>query len=183
MASKFTPEEEHQFMGAALEQAQKAQSEDEIPVGCVLVRQGKIVARGSNRTNQSRNGTRHAEFEAADALLAAHAGDVEAAAFGRCTLFVTCEPCIMCAGALALLGIGRVVYGCPNDKFGGNGSIVSGHDVGCGRCEGAGGGVGIGETGGGRAPGSAYPSKGGVRAAEAVSLLQRFYEAGNPNGA
>lgn len=52
----------------------------------------------------------------------------------RCQLYVTCEPCIMCAGALSLLGIPRVVYGCPNDKFGGCGSIVPVHQQGCGTC-------------------------------------------------
>ncbi len=52
----------------------------------------------------------------------------------RCTLYVTCEPCIMCAGALALLGIGHVYYGCQNDRFGGCGSILSLHEKGCGTC-------------------------------------------------
>ena len=54
----------------------------------------------------------------------------------RCDLYVTCEPCIMCAGALSLLGIHRVVFGCKNDRFGGNGSILSLHSSGCGTCSG-----------------------------------------------
>ncbi|KAJ9533708.1 hypothetical protein QJQ45_026829 [Haematococcus lacustris] len=79
-------------------------------------------------------GTRHAEFEAIDQLLAAHYHDMQAAAFHRCTLYVTVEPCIMCAGALALIGIGEVVFGCGNDRFGGCGSIWSVCDWGCGGC-------------------------------------------------
>lgn len=56
------------------------------------------------------------------------------AGFDRCVLYVTCEPCIMCAGALSLLGFERVYYGCANDKFGGNGSILSIHQDGCYPC-------------------------------------------------
>lgn len=52
----------------------------------------------------------------------------------RCDLYVTCEPCIMCAGALSLLGFRSVTFGCPNDKFGGNGSILGVHATGCGGC-------------------------------------------------
>lgn len=114
-------------------------------------------------------GTRHAEFEAIDALLAAHGGDGAAARFGACRLYVTCEPCIMCAGALSLLGFQEVVYGCANDKFGGNGSILSVHASGCGGC-------------GSGPAGRSYPSRGGLLAERAVFLLQRFYSAGNPNG-
>lgn len=54
----------------------------------------------------------------------------------RCDLYVTCEPCIMCAGALSIVGIRRVVYGCKNERFGGNGSILSIHSTGCGTCSG-----------------------------------------------
>lgn len=207
-------------------QARRAMEEEEIPVGCVLARHGEVVSRGANRTNATRNGTRHCEFEAIDALLRANGGDVEACAFPTCTLYVTCEPCIMCAGALSLVGVGRVVFGCPNDKFGGNGSIWRVHEAPCGTCgvdkagsrgrrggamgkgsEGGGdeGGGGRGDErpqgaaeedggrpqgtaegdGGGRRPAAlcapaAYPSLGGLRAVEAVKLLQTFYAAGNP---
>lgn len=162
--------------------------EEEIPVGCVLVRDGQVVSRGANRTNATRNGTRHCEFEAIDALLRRNGGSAEACAFPKCTLYVTCEPCIMCAGALSLVGIGRVVFGCPNDKFGGNGSIWRVHDQPCGTCgtgkdratdDAAGTGAAGGSATQAGAP-SAYPSLGGLRAAEAVKLLQTFYAAGNP---
>ena len=81
------------------------------------------------------------------------------------TLYVTCEPCIMCAGALAHLGIGGVVYGCGNDKFGGCDAIWPVAQVGCGGC------------GGGAACG--FPFRKGLFAADAIRLLQRFYESGN----
>jgi tRNA-specific adenosine deaminase 2 len=114
----------------------------------------------------------------------------------------------MCAGALSLLQFASVTYGCANDKFGGNGSILSVHQTGCGSCSGRGGeeqllwglqgqqqqqqqqhasqgspaAVGSGWSAGtSRPPGSTYPSRGGLLAAEAVDLLQRFYAAGNPN--
>jgi tRNA-specific adenosine deaminase 2 len=124
-------------------------------------------------------GTRHAEFVAIDALLAASAGDVAAARFPECDLYVSCEPCIMCAGALSLLGVRSVVFGCPNDKFGGNGSIVPVHQLGCGACSGD---AGVPpEAASGRPLGKTYPSRGGLRAAEAVALLQDFYVSGNPH--
>jgi tRNA-specific adenosine deaminase 2 len=166
-------------------QAQRAQDEGEVPVGCVLVRGDAVVARGRNATNASRNGTRHCEFVAVDALLAAHAGDAVAARFPECTLYVTCEPCIMCAGALSLLGVAAVAYGCANDKFGGNGSIVPVHELGCGACCAAGdrGEPTSGPAAARPAGGGAYLSRGGLLGERAIQLLQDFYIAGNPNGA
>lgn len=96
------------FMRQALAEAWRAYDRLEVPVGCVVVRDGVVVARGSNRTNELRNGTRHAEFEAIDAILTAAGGDVLAAGFDRCELFVTCEPCIMCAGALSTMRFAKV---------------------------------------------------------------------------
>jgi tRNA-specific adenosine deaminase 2 len=134
---------------------------------CVIVRDGVVVAAGSNSPNVTRNvrlcahgtlacvstharialrigtnarnhqATRHAELEAIDTLLAAHGGDAAAAGFARCELYVTCEPCIMCAAALSLLKLRRVVYGCANDRFGGCGSVLDVHAQGvapCGGC-------------------------------------------------
>jgi tRNA(Arg) A34 adenosine deaminase TadA len=101
-------ERELKYMRQALGEAWRAYERQEVPVGCVVVRDGAVVARGSNRTNELRNATRHAEFEAVDAVLAASGGDVAAAGFDRCELFVTCEPCIMCAGALSTLRFAKV---------------------------------------------------------------------------
>lgn len=135
IANGWTERDRH-FMQQALIEARRSHLEQEVPIGCVVVRAGEIIARGGNLTNAARNGTRHAEFVAIDAILAAHNGDAAAARFHECELYVTCEPCIMCAGALALLSFRRVVFGCPNDKFGGTGSILTVHQDGCGGCGG-----------------------------------------------
>lgn len=166
---EFTPSDEA-HMREALAEAARALDEWEVPCGCVLVddRTGVVVARGRNRTNATRNGTRHAEFEAIDAWLVANDGDVRRCAFGSCSLYVTCEPCVMCAGALSALGIKRAVYGCANDKFGGNGTVLDVHDTGCGSCAHD------------RARGAPYESIGGLFADEAVRLFQEFYIRGNP---
>ena len=152
------------FMAQAMEQAQRALDSGETPVGCVIVRDGAIVSRGHNLTNASRNGTRHAEMIAIDEILAAGNG---VDYFSGCTLYVSCEPCIMCAGALGLLNFRNVVYGCANDKFGGNGSILSIHKGGRGGC-------------GGASVGGTYPSVGGLMRDDAILLLQKFYISGNP---
>ncbi|KXZ55967.1 hypothetical protein GPECTOR_2g1519 [Gonium pectorale] len=117
-------------------------------------------------------GTRHAEMIAIDEMLAGCGGDVQAAGFDRSDLYVTVEPCIMCAGALSLLGFRSVVYGCRNDRFGGCGSILPVNQEGCGPCS-------------GRPPvgahvGRSFPAKGGLFPEEAVELLREFYAAGNP---
>ena len=115
---EFTDEDER-WMRAALVEAEGALNRWEVPVGCVVVRDGEAVATGSNRTNELRNGTRHAEFEAIDALLKRHGGDPRAVGFDRCDLYVTCEPCIMCAGALSVLGFGRCITGAATTSSGG----------------------------------------------------------------
>ena len=142
------------LMRRALAEASAALGRGETPVGCVLALEdgGKggardgdgdgVLAVGANRTNASKDGTRHAELEAVDALLAADAERAAAAAAGGpaaaqlladVELFVSVEPCIMCAAALSALGLKRVFYGCPNDKFGGCGSILRVHEEGA--CE------------------------------------------------
>ena len=110
----------------------------EVPVGCVVVRDGQIVARGANQTNITRNATRHAEFVAIDALLEACDYDVATLQQAQLDLYVTCEPCIMCAGALSTMNFRRAIYGCPNDKFGGCGSVLNVHLDACGTCDGTG---------------------------------------------
>jgi len=115
--------------------------------------------------------TRHAELEAIDALLASCQGDVAAARFPDCALYVTVEPCIMCAAALSLLRFKRVVFGCANERFGGCGSVLGVHAAGATPC------------GGADAQPLPLPAVGGLHAAEAVALLKAFYLRGNPNGA
>jgi tRNA-specific adenosine deaminase 2 len=114
------------FMRMALDQARLSAKNGEIPVGCVFVdRHGCVLAEGYNQTNVSRNGTRHSELVAIDDAILCRKIPFEA--FRESTLYVTCEPCIMCAAAIAKLHIKRVYFGCSNDRFGGNGSILSIH--------------------------------------------------------
>ncbi|KAK2017930.1 cytidine deaminase-like protein [Colletotrichum eremochloae] len=168
------------FMGQALDMARLALRTNETPVGCVLVYNGSVIARGMNATNVTRNGTRHAEFMAVSALLSYRpinneeavdtqlrqqanerskadvtddesglfpmdddyvkeghlypygqklhrATRVERSIVRECTLYVTVEPCVMCAGLLRQLGIKKVYFGAVNDKFGGTGGVFSIH--------------------------------------------------------
>eukprot|EP00884_Botryococcus_braunii_P005150 jgi/Botrbrau1/14636/Bobra.0364s0019.2 len=161
------------FMREALSEAMGALERQEVPIGCVLVADDSIVAKGSNRTNESRNACRHAEMEAIDSVLQCHNGDTSV--FRKCELYVTCEPCIMCAAALRLLGFRKVYYGCANDRFGGCGSILPVHRLGCGSCG--------GETTArtlGTGDDEAMECRGGLFKQEAVELLQAFYLMGNP---
>ncbi|CAJ0548345.1 Ff.00g050990.m01.CDS01 [Fusarium sp. VM40] len=171
-----------QFTEAALDMARLALRTNETPVGCVLVHDGKIIARGMNATNVTRNGTRHAEFMALGALLSyppkdgprttylkpkpkpeeqsAAASDASSVDSGppdegnedgskghlypygqkvhpdarvdrsiirESILYVTVEPCVMCASLLRQLGIKKVYFGAVNDKFGGTGGVFSIH--------------------------------------------------------
>lgn len=163
------------FMKLALEQAKIAFDSLEVPVGCVIVMDGKVISCGRNRTNETRNATRHAEMDAIDVLVEQWkekelTKPEVAEMFSKCYLYVTCEPCIMCASALSFLGIKEVYYGCANDKFGGCGSILSLH-------------TSTSEilTSGGQVERKSYKCTGGIMAAEAVSLFRNFYELGNPN--
>ncbi|KAK9914971.1 hypothetical protein WJX75_003148 [Coccomyxa subellipsoidea] len=162
-------EDDRHFMTLAFEEARGALARGEVPIGCIIVREGEVIATGSNMTNETRNATRHAEMDAIDKVLADTEASDRSHAFERCRLFVTCEPCIMCAGALGLLRFAQVVYGCRNDRFGGCGSILSIHENGCGGC-------------GGAPTPSEYKLKcrGGLMAEEAVTLLKQFYATGNP---
>ena len=113
-------------MDKAFEMAEHALHTHEVPVGCVIVHEGKIVARGCNQVNASKNATRHAEMVAIDELLQ-YAGTVKLSLEEVCAssqLYVTVEPCIMCAFALRQVGLVDVVFGCCNERFGGCGSVL-----------------------------------------------------------
>ena len=119
------------WMNEAFDEAKKSFNNFEVPVGCVMVHKGQIIARGGNETNVSKNGTRHCEIVATEAVCKAYEGAWDFKSFFRdVTLYVTVEPCVMCAAALRILGLGRVVYGCRNDRFGGCGSVYSLHSLG-----------------------------------------------------
>ena len=106
--------DERIYMEAALELAKEAFAEGEVPVGCVIVRKGEIVGRGRNRRETGKTALGHAEIEAiAEACAALGSWRLDG-----CTLYVTVEPCIMCAGALAWSQIDRVVYGADDPKRG-----------------------------------------------------------------
>lgn len=107
------------FMDHALTLARQAAAEGEVPVGCVIVRNGEIVGRGRNRRETAKTALGHAELEAiADAC--ANLGGWR---LWNCTLYVTLEPCPMCAGAIVNARIPRVVYGAADEKAGCCGSV------------------------------------------------------------
>ncbi|XP_056163577.1 tRNA-specific adenosine deaminase TAD2-like isoform X2 [Syzygium oleosum] len=145
------------FMQLAIDQAKLPLDSLEVPVGCVIIEDGNGIAAERNRTNKTWNGyikkillkkvevaipirslfflvrfSATSKMEALDVLLVRwqrtgfSAAEV-AEKFSACTLYVTCEPCKMCAAALSIIGLKEVYYGCANDKFGGCGSIMSLH--------------------------------------------------------
>ncbi len=107
-------EEDIKFMRMALEQAREAAERGEIPIGAVIVSNGRIIARGHNLTETLTDVTAHAEMQAITAAAEYMGGKY----LTDCTLYVTVEPCIMCAGALGWSQIKRVVYGAPEEKRG-----------------------------------------------------------------
>ncbi|XP_075488903.1 tRNA-specific adenosine deaminase TAD2 isoform X2 [Primulina tabacum] len=163
------------FMKLALQQAKLALDNFEVPVGCIIVEDQTVIASGRNRPTETRNATRHAEMEAIDKLLercqrsGLTRGEISLK-LSQCTLYVTCEPCIMCAAALSIIGIKEVYYGCANDKFGGCGSIMFLHKYSSGKY--------TSDEGSKR---KEFKCTGGIMALEAINLLRSFYEQGNPN--
>lgn len=105
---------DEQFMKKALQEAQLAYQVGEVPVGAVIVSEQQVIARGHNTTEQLHDVTAHAEMIA----LTAAANYLDAKYLTECTLYVTLEPCVMCAGALAWAQIGRVVFGAADEKRG-----------------------------------------------------------------
>ncbi|KAG9390784.1 Cytidine and deoxycytidylate deaminase zinc-binding region [Carpediemonas membranifera] len=152
MEAASSDAEDFRFMREALRTAAAAFNEGEVPVGCVIVRDGEIVSRAHNDTNATMNATRHAEFVAIDSL------PPSVPTLEGCTLYVTIEPCVMCASALMHLKLSRCVFGAPNAKFGGCGSVFDlPADV----------------------DPPAYTCKAGVLGEEAIQLLRAFYVRGN----
>lgn len=111
--------EDLDFMDAALKLAREAAADGEVPVGCVIVRGGEIVGRGRNRRETAKTALGHAEIEAiADACRTLGGWRL-----WECTLYVTLEPCPMCAGAIVNARIPRVVFGARDEKSGACGSV------------------------------------------------------------
>ena len=157
-------------------QAEDALKNGEVPVGCLIIYKDSVVGRGRNEVNITKNATRHGEMIAIDQvkryceLNGLRYRDV----FRECSLYVTVEPCIMCAAALRLLYIPKVVYGCANERFGGCGSILNVHsDIYDG--------TPTESSNGDPLPGKPFDSLSGIYAEHAIDLLQRFYLQTNPN--
>uniref|UniRef100_A0A8C4V145 tRNA-specific adenosine deaminase 2 n=1 Tax=Falco tinnunculus TaxID=100819 RepID=A0A8C4V145_FALTI len=146
-------------------QAKEALENGEVPVGCLLVHNGEVIGRGRNEVNETKNATRHAEMVAIDQVLdwCKQRNRDYNEVFAHSILYVTVEPCIMCAAAVRLMKIPRVVYGCRNERFGGCGSVlsISSDDM-----------VDTGEP---------FECISGYRAKEAVEMLKAFYRQENPN--
>src|SRR5436305_1390008 len=109
------------FMGKALRLAGKAYEADEVPVGALVVRAGKVIGRAYNQVELLKDATAHAEMLALTQAEAA-VGDWR---LTDCELYVTKEPCVMCAGALVHARVGRVVFGCADDRAGAAGSVLN----------------------------------------------------------
>lgn len=113
--------QDEKFMKEAIKQARKAWAIDEVPIGCVIVYDGKIISRGYNRRNIDANTLSHAELNAIKKA-SKKMGDWR---LEGCTMYVTLEPCQMCAGALVQSRIDKVVVGCMNAKAGCAGSVIN----------------------------------------------------------
>ena len=108
------------FMGEALRQARRAWEQEEVPIGAVIVHDGQIITRACNQVEVLKDATAHAEMLAitqAESVL----GDWR---LNECELYVTKEPCPMCAGALVHVRMKRVIFGCPSPKDGAGGSLL-----------------------------------------------------------
>lgn len=156
-------------MDQAFEMAELALKSQEVPVGCVIQHQGETIARGCNEVNITKNATRHAEMVAIDQLLA-YSKSHDKPLKELCSaskVYITVEPCIMCAYALRQVGLVNIVYGCKNERFGGCGSVLDIHKA------------------------EVDPSLGKLNCSfasdleqeRAKQLLKRFYEGTNPNTA
>ena len=157
------PDSGADFMNVAFAAARDALAHQEVPVGCVFVRASHVLASGRNTVNETKNATRHAELNCVDQVYSrcAAAGLSPDRFWGEVDVFVTVEPCVMCAAALIQLGVRSVTYGAANQRFGGCGSVL---DV----------------------PGEMMPSavrfqQDQARVEEAVALLKEFYKGENPN--
>uniref|UniRef100_A0AAR2LYL9 tRNA-specific adenosine deaminase 2 n=1 Tax=Pygocentrus nattereri TaxID=42514 RepID=A0AAR2LYL9_PYGNA len=153
------------WMAKAFDMARDALENGEVPVGCLMVYNDEILGKGRNEVNESRNATRHAEMVALDQVLEwSRLKQLDPKEVCKLTvLYVTVEPCIMCAAALRLLHIPLVVYGCKNDRFGGCGSVldISSDDL--------------------PHTGASFKCISGHRAEEAIEMLKTFYKQENPN--
>lgn len=147
-------------MEDALANAKQALANQEVPVGCVFIYKNEIIATGANLVNDTKNATRHAELICVDKVLS-FCRDKNLSfhnVFHEISVVVTVEPCIMCAGALNELKVKEIVFGCRNDRFGGQ-TVLNVFEL----------------------LQSQVKVIGGVREAEAMELLKEFYKGENPS--
>ena len=116
--------DDEKFMRAALREAEQAAEEEEIPIGAVVMLSGRIIGRGHNQREKLHDPTAHAEMLALTAA-SAHVGDWR---LSGCTMYVTLEPCPMCAGAILLARISRLVFGSHDPKAGACGTLYQLHN-------------------------------------------------------
>lgn len=102
------------FMKEALREAIKAYDKDEVPIGCVIVLNNRVIARGHNLTETLNDVTAHAEMQ----CITAAENYIGAKYLNDCVIYITLEPCLMCAGALRWAQVGRIVFGAPDLKYG-----------------------------------------------------------------
>uniref|UniRef100_A0A1B6GFZ5 CMP/dCMP-type deaminase domain-containing protein n=2 Tax=Cuerna arida TaxID=1464854 RepID=A0A1B6GFZ5_9HEMI len=146
-----------EYMETALNLAKEALRNGEVPVGCIFIYKGQVIAKGSNTVNQTCNATRHAEMDCIEAIVTKYPNWEEV--LHNTQVVVTVEPCIMCAAALHTVRVASITYGCANDRFGGCVSVLDSSKMYTDPC----------------------PVRGGVRADEAMDLLKEFYKGQNPN--
>ncbi len=103
------------FMELALAEAERAAVEGEVPIGCIIVHEGMVIGKGHNRTESLNDPTAHAEILA----ITAASNHLESWRLENCSVYSTIEPCPMCAGALVLARVSRLVFGAKDPKFGG----------------------------------------------------------------
>jgi tRNA(adenine34) deaminase len=106
--------DDNYYMKLALKEAQKAEAADEIPIGAIIVCNDQVIAKAHNLTETLTDVTAHAEMQAITAASSMLGGKY----LNQCTLYVTVEPCVMCAGAIAWAQLGRLVYGASDEKRG-----------------------------------------------------------------
>uniref|UniRef100_A0A1B6C6X7 CMP/dCMP-type deaminase domain-containing protein n=1 Tax=Clastoptera arizonana TaxID=38151 RepID=A0A1B6C6X7_9HEMI len=146
-----------EYMNEALKLAKEALSIGEVPVGCVFVKDGLIIAKGRNTVNETRNATTHAEIVCINYVVT-HNKDWRSI-LKDTEVIVTVEPCIMCAAVLLDLQIKKIVYGCANDRFGGIQTIMNTPKLYSKQCS----------------------IVNGIQEDETMELLKSFYKGTNPN--
>lgn len=158
MSDEQLEDADREFLENAFILAKEALDEDEVPVGCVFVVNGKEIGRGRNRVNETGDPTRHAEMVAVSEMWKKYESECEGM-LKNATLYVSLEPCIMCSSAMYQLGIQKMIYGAENPRFGGVRSVGSAEKY---RME------------------DSIHIVAGIWAERSISMLKAFYEKQNP---